>query len=161
MKRELLSRINQIVLEVLFRGFRVLYREDSRVRKEIRQWKDGLTLKLVCGPRGAVLAMRKDPDRGVARIRRAQRADITMRFKSVEGAFRVLSGQVGVADAYAAHLFFLEGDIYQTMSFVRCVEYLEAYLFPGFMSRRILKEVPGKEVSSLLVYGKALLESGR
>ena len=47
------------------------------------------------------------------------------------------------------------------MSFVRCVEYLEAYLFPGFMSRRILKEVPGKEVSSLLVYGKALLESGR
>ena len=64
MKRELLSRVNQIVLEVLFRGFRVLYREDSRVRKEMRQWKDGLTLKLVCGPGGAVLAMRKDPDKG-------------------------------------------------------------------------------------------------
>ncbi|MDY3251021.1 MAG: hypothetical protein SOX32_11815 [Candidatus Choladocola sp.] len=161
MKKEILNRINQIVLEVLYRGFRVLYREDSRVRKEINSWSPELTMKLVCGPGGAVLAIRKDEKHGVAKIRRAQRAAITMRFKSVDGAFRVLSGQVSVADAYAAHQFSLEGDIYQTMSFVRCVEYLEAYLFPPFMAKRILKELPEKQVSSLSVYAKALLENGR
>ena len=161
MQKEILNKINGIVLQVLFRGFRVLYREDSRVKKEIDSWEKGLTLKLECGPGGAVLAMRQDEERGVAKISPAQHAAITMRFKSVAGAFRILSGQMGVADAYAAHQFTLEGDIYQSMSFVRCVDLLEAYLFPGFMSKRILKEVPDKQTSSLLVYAQALLEGGR
>ena len=156
MKKLILNQINQIVVEVLFRGFCVLYHEDSRVRAEIESWPDGLTLKLVCGPGGAVLAVRKDARRGLVRLKRAQRAAITMRFKSVEGAFRILSGQMGVADAYAAHLFSLEGDIFQTMSFVRCVDYLEAYLFPEIMTKRILKEVPEKEVSSLRIYRQLL-----
>lgn len=159
MKKEVLNRVNSLVLEVLFRSFRVLYRSDSRVHDEITGWEDGLTLKLVCGPGGAVLAMCKDGQHGVRRLRRAQRAQITMRFKSVEGAFRVLSGQLGVADAYAAHLFTLEGDIYQTMSFVRCVEYLESYLFPPFWSRRILKELPDRQVSPLEVYARVVLEN--
>lgn len=159
MKKEILNRVNGLVLEVLFRSFRVLYRRDSRVHDEIVGWEDGLTLKLVCGPGGAALAVRKDAEHGVRRLRRAQRTQITMRFKSVEGAFRVLSGQLGVADAYAAHLFTLEGDIYQTMSFVRCVDYLESYLFPPFWSRRILKELPDKQVSSLEVYARILLEN--
>ena len=161
MKKDLLNQINGIVLQVYFRGFRVLYREDSRIRKEIDSWEKNLTLKLECGPGGAVLAIRQDDERGVSRIRPAQHAAITMRFKSVEGAFRVLSGQMGVADAYAAHQFTLEGDIYQSMSFVRCVDLLEAYLFPKFISSRILKEVPSKQISSLQVYAGALLESGR
>ncbi len=160
MKREIMNQVNKIVLEVLYRSFRVLYREDSRVREEIEGWAEDLTLKLVCGPGGAALAVRHDKTHGIVKLKRAQKADITMRFKSVEGAFQVLSGQKSVADAYAAHLFFLEGDIFQTMSFVRCVEYLEGYLFPEFMSRRILKELLGKQVPALQVYALALLENG-
>jgi hypothetical protein len=147
-------------LQVLYRGFRVLYRKDSRVRREIDSWSPELTLKLVCGPGGAVLAMKKEGSRGIVRIQRAQKADITMRFKSVAGAFRVLTGQMSVSEAYAAHQFALEGDICQTMSFVRCVEYAEAYLFPYFWASRILKEVPGKELSAVKVYALALLENG-
>lgn len=158
MGKELLNQMNGIVLAVLFRGMRVLYRKDSRVRAEMESWTKGLTLKLVCGPGGAVLAVRQNDHCGVTRIRTAQHADITMRFKSVFGAFQVLSGQVGISDAYSRHLFALEGDIYQTMSFVRCVEYIEAYLFPGFMTRRILKEVPEKEMSTLQVYALAAVE---
>ena len=150
MKRELMNQADKIVLEVLYRSFRVLYRKDSRVRREIDSWAEDLTLKLV----------RHDEKHGIVKLRRAQKADITMRFKSVEGAFQVLSGQKSVADAYAEHLFFLEGDIFQTMSFVRCVEYLEGYLFPEFMSRRILKELPGRQVPALQVYALALLENG-
>lgn len=157
MKKEILNQVNGIVLQVLFRAFRVLYREDSRVREEMNTWGPGLTLKLVCGPGGAVLAMRKDSHHGVAKLLRAQRAAITMRFKSVDGAFRVLSGQVSVSEAYAEHMFTLEGDIYQTMSFVRCVEYAEAYLFPHFWAQRILKEVPEKQMSAVKVYAQALL----
>jgi hypothetical protein len=153
-----MNQVNGLVLQVLYRGFCVLYRKDSRVREEVDGWDEGLTLKLVCGPGGAVLTLRKDGRNGIEKLQRTQHADITMRFKSVEGAFRVLSGQIGVADAYAAHLFYLEGDIYKTMSFVRCVEYIESYLFPKIISERILKEVPEKQISSLQVYALALLE---
>lgn len=156
MKKTILNQINAVVLEVLYRGFRVLYRDDTRVREEIDSWPAGLTMKLVCGPGGAVLAIRKDADQGIGRLKRAQRTDITMRFKSVEGAFKLLSGQLGVAEGYAKHLFSLEGDIFQTMSFVRCVDYLEAYLFPEIMTKRILKEVPEKQVSSMKVYAQML-----
>lgn len=160
MKKELENRVNTLVLHVLFRALRVLYKNDDRVRKEIDSWDNGLTLKLVCGPGGAVLAMRKSGHAGIRRLQRAQHTAITMRFKSVESAFCVLTGQKSVSDAYAAHLFSLEGDICQTMSFVRCVEYAEAYLFPRIWSGRILKEVPEKELSALKVYALALLENG-
>lgn len=90
MKKKILNSIYGIVLEVLFRGFCVLYREDSRVREEIDGWDKNLSLKLACGPGGAVLAMRKSQHHGLARQKRAQRAAITMRFKSAWGAFRVL-----------------------------------------------------------------------
>lgn len=160
MKKEILNQINSVVLAVLYRGFRVLYRDDSRIREEIDSWKDNLTMKLVCGPGGAVLAIRKDREHGITRLKRAQKTDITMRFKSVEGAFKLLSGQLGVAEGYAKHLFSLEGDIFQTMSFVRCVDYLEAYLFPEILTKRILKEVPEKQVSSLKVYAQVLTERG-
>ena len=159
MKKQIYNHINALVLQVLFRGFRVLYRNDSRVRSEMDGWSSDLTLKLVCGPGGAVLAMRKSEKNGVRKLQRAQRTAITMRFKSVDGAFRVLTGQTGISDAYAEHLFTLEGDIYQTMSFVRCVEYAEAYLFPRFWCGRILKEVPEKQLSAVRVYALALLDN--
>lgn len=158
MEREILTKINQTVLAVLFRALRVLYREDERVRAEIDSWPEGLTLKLKCGPGGAVLALQKDENQGIRKLRAAQHTDITMQFKSVRGAFCVLSGQVGISSAYARHLFSLEGDIYQTMSFVRCVEYAEAYLFPRIMTRRILREIPEKKVSTLQVYAKTVAE---
>ena len=116
----MMNQINRIVLNVLYRGLRVLYQKDSRVRAEMGSWAEGLSLKLVCGPGGAVLAVRKDEQHGLCRLSRAQHTDITMRFKTVE--------------------------------------YLEAYLFPEFMSRRILREVPPRQLGMLQVYALAMLE---
>ena len=96
MEKEILTQINRTVLAVLLRALRVLYREDSRIRTEIDSWPEGLTLKLKCGPGGAVLALQKSGTYGIRRLRAAQHTDITMNFKSVQGAFRVLSGQVGI-----------------------------------------------------------------
>ena len=87
MKRELQTQVNALILQVLFRGFRVLYKHDGRVRKEMDAWKDGLTLKLVCGPGGAVLALRKSERTGVAKLHRAQRTAITMRFVEYAEAY--------------------------------------------------------------------------
>ena len=50
MKREMLNHVNALVLQVLYRSLRVLYKNDSRVRTEIDSWDKNLSFKLVCGP---------------------------------------------------------------------------------------------------------------
>ena len=41
MKREMMNQINRIVLNVLYRGLRVLYHKDSRVRAEMGSYDSG------------------------------------------------------------------------------------------------------------------------
>lgn len=161
------SFVASIVLFVLYRAIKVLPGCDSRIRYEFTSWPEGLSLELAAssdGPslflekrnghlvrisRGKLRKSRKSAGKGLA-------ADISIVFKSVDAAFLVLTGQIGVAQAYAQHRFSLRGDIAVTMSFVRCVDIAEAYLFPSFMTRRILKKIPTKQTSSLGVYRRIL-----
>ena len=64
----------------------------------------------------------------------------------------MFTGRLGVAKAYAEHRFTLKGEINQTMSLVRVIDLVEAYLFPKFITKNILKEVPKKEANMLRTY---------
>ena len=77
---------------------------------------------------------------------------MTIRFKSPDDAFRVFTGQIGIAQAYAQHRFTLRGNMGLAMPFVRCVDIAEGYLFPTVLARRILKRRPKKEISTARVY---------
>lgn len=156
-KASLIHKLSSLILFFLFRGLRVLSVHDSRVRQEMEAWPQGLSVKLVCGGRGPVLSMTWTGSRGLVRQRHNCPADITMVFKTPERALLVLTGLCGISQAYAGHYFSLEGDIHMAMGFVRCVEIAEAYLFPRFMSHRILRRVPEKQMPALLVYGMILL----
>ncbi|MCD7867824.1 MAG: hypothetical protein LUF78_00270 [Clostridiales bacterium] len=160
-RKKLMNLINRVILTVLFRSLRVLYRADHRVHREITGWPGNLSLKIICGTDGPVLAIRKEKKKGLTRLPQAARTDISMRFKTTSGAFRVLTGQIGIPEAYAKHLFSLEGDINRAMSFVHCVEYAEACLFPSFWCGRFLREIPRKEINPLCLYICILLENGR
>ena len=83
--------------------------------------------------------------------------DILISFKSIDGAFLVFSGQIGITEAYAQHRFMVKGDIAEIMSIVRCIELAEVYLFPKIITKRILRRVPGKQLGSFRVYCHSLL----
>ena len=82
---------------------------------------------------------------------------MTVRFKSPADAFRVFTGQIGVAQAYGEHRFVVKGNLSLALAFTRCVDRVEGYLFPAVLAKRILKRLPKKEVSSLRVYASVLL----
>lgn len=149
------ARITGIVFFFLWRAFKALYRCDSRVKAELNSWPEGLTLHMQAGPSGPHLALKRTAD-GPVRVKDYQNADVDVRFKSLDSAFLLATGQLGVAQAYAQHRFYLYGDIAVTMSFVRCVDIIEGYLFPRFLTRHILKGDPVKELSSLAVYRKVV-----
>ncbi len=147
----------RVVLWALYRGMRALYRLDSRMRAQVDAWPDGMSFALGAWHDGAFLFLEKTPQ-GLIRRKDADphTAYVHIEFKSLNAAFLVLTGLCGVDAAYCQHRFAMKGDIGATMQLVRCLELAEAYLFPRVMSRRILKAVPEKEVSSLRVYGALL-----
>ena len=147
------KRTERIVLYVLYGGLFELYKRDSRIQREVDSWKHGMTYCLQCQKDGPSLYIRKT-GRGLERLdpRVQSDYDTCFQFKSIDSAFLVFTGQMGIAGAYAAHGFTMKGDIGTAMSFSRSVDVAEAYLFPQFIIRRILKEIPEKEMSALGLY---------
>lgn len=145
--------VAKIVLFVLYRAIKVLAHEDSRIMSEFDSWRNGLTVVLETGNGGPSITLMKK-GRKLVRCHHVDDADIRITFRSLDAAFLVLTGQMGVARAYAEHRFMLSGDISQTMSIVRCIDIAESYLFPRLMTRRILRKVENKEFSTLRVYRK-------
>lgn len=145
--------VAKIVLFVLYRAIKVLAHEDSRIMSEFDSWRNGLTVVLETGNGGPSISLMKR-GRKLVRCPHVDDADIRITFRSLDAAFLVLTGQMGVARAYAEHRFMLSGDISQTMSIVRCIDIAESYLFPRLMTRRILRKVENKEFSTLRVYIK-------
>jgi hypothetical protein len=143
----------RVVLWALYRAMRSLAKLDSRVRDQVAAWPDGRTFALGAWHDGACLVLEKTPQ-GLVRRKDVDphTAYVHIEFKNVHAAFSVLTGMCGIAEAYAQHRFAMKGDIAATMQLVRCMELAEAYLFPRVLSRRILKAVPDKQVSSLRVY---------
>lgn len=151
--------VNRVVLWFLCRGMDVLAREDDRVRKEIESLPDGYSICLKAG------MMKESPriymvikDGRVLRTKKKDSADLTIIFKNIHTAFKVFTGQMSIGAAYAAHGFYLKGNINRAMAVVRCMEYVELYLFPKIMSERILKRVEKKQISALKVYAKSVFE---
>ncbi len=149
--------VESAVLHFLYGGIYELSRLDSRVKEETQRWPDGFVYGLTCGCGGPQLYLEKTPDGLRRRKPGSVHAATSFDMKSVEKAFVILTGRQGLAGAYAAHSFSMRGEIATAMSFARCADLTEAYLFPKCISRRLLREVPKKEISSAGLYGRLLL----
>lgn len=150
--------VSSIVLSALFGAFKQLSAMDSRMKEEVASWEDGIIYCLKASRKGPTLIIQKQ---GVS-IRRLKTAplsyhDVVIQFKNIDTAFKVLTGQMGLSQAYSAHAFTLQGDIQKAMSFCRCADLAEGYLFPRIISQRILKEVPQKQHFTLTVYLRILI----
>jgi hypothetical protein len=149
--RQIQQNVCGLVLQVLYRAIRVLARCDSRVRQELSDLPEGLTVRFSVSPQADSRFLCFEIANGTIKKSKKQ-PDIHIIFKNEAMAFRVFTGRMGVAGAYAAHAFILRGNINQAMGIVRVVDLAEGYLFPRFISSHILTDVPEKQVPSLVVY---------
>lgn len=158
LKQSAKSTAVHVVFFFLGRAFQVLSRRDPIIREEIQSWKQGFTLKMQVRPlEPSVILARKGDRIEALKPNGAPRADMSVQFRSLDAAFLVMSGQIGIAQAYAQHRFSLKGSIADCMVLVRCVDIIEGYLFPKFIARKILKQFPKKECSTVSVYCRAIL----
>lgn len=137
--------INQVVLFVLGRSLQSLSHRDRLIQHEVEGWPEGFTLMLQIRPNGGSMAVTRLPG-GKLQYRGAhfdeKQADVVIYMKNVDTAFAMLTGQTGIDVAYAQHAMCARGDLSNTVSVVRVLNIAEAYLFPGFIARRLMKRMP-------------------
>lgn len=155
------SFICRIVLAVLFRALKFLNRKDTRMKAGFSAYEDGYSFRIRAGMESGAPVLSFCVRNGQLEKQSHEvpvQLEITM--KSIPDAFLVLTGQLGIGASYAGHRFFMRGNPNEAMGLVTCLELAEAYLFPRFLSRRLMLDVPKKEFPALLVYAGLICPGG-
>jgi hypothetical protein len=154
------KRISRIVLFFLGRAFQVLYRRDANIRREVDDWNPGFAFCMKVSREGPGICLMRT-EKGMERQKKYEpsRVNMTVEFRSIDAAFLVLSGRIGIAQAYSQHRFTMRGSISSCMTLVYCVDIIEGYLFPKLIARKILKKLPQKQISTVSTYWHAILNN--
>ena len=140
-EKSLKKLVVQVVMFVLGRAFQSASRLDSGIQNEIFTWEDGLVILMRVLPKGPSMCLLKKEDRIRYIGSGSKKADLTISFKNIECAFPVMAGLMGAEQGFAQNRMIVKGDIPLAMSLIRCINRLEAFLFPKIISSRILKRV--------------------
>lgn len=152
------KRLIKIVFWFLGRGIQSVASFDKTVKEEIRIYDEGTTVMLAVAPFGPYMVMQKKSEKLIyLGEKEVGNADIIISFKNIEAAILVLTGQMGIDRAYAEHRYVVKGDLYLSMPIVRALCIVEAYLFPKFITKKILKEMPTRTNNKLNIYVATLL----
>ena len=150
-EKKLKKLVVQVVMFVLGRAFQSASRLDSWIQNEIFTWEDGLVILMQALPKGPSMCLLKKEDRIRYIGSGSKKADLTISFKNIECAFPVMAGLMGAEQGFAQNRMIVKGDIPLAMSLIRCINRLEAFLFPKIISSRILKRVPPMGLKEQLI----------
>ncbi len=131
---------------------------EPAVQKELESFEDGYVIELKVFNTDTKVAVQKiDNQFNYLGSNYDRTPDLSVIFKSYEGALLLVLGQIGVYEGYAQHRFIVKGDFIRGMSLVRILYYVEAYLFPTFITKNILKEMPERSSTKLKAYVHLLI----
>lgn len=160
LKREMLYEIkisiSKIILFFLYRGFNIVNKIEPKVYEEVQKWQDSYTVKIQTCEKGPSLILKKQGEK-IVRLKKEQECNLEIIFKNLDSAFLLLTGRLGIAKAYCEHRFLLKGDIMEAMSLVRCLDLVETYLFPKFISKNLVKEVNKTKIPIIATYLRILI----
>lgn len=144
-----------VVLRVVHAALVELYALDIRVRDEFNRMPEGLSYALQTGYKAPVLYVQWKDGR-LHHLKELEKPTCALRLKSKGISFRMFTGQMGLAQAYAQHAFSMQGEIADVMRLARLVNLVEGYLFPKFITKHILTDIPTLQVNPLRVYGRII-----
>ena len=134
--------IVRVVMLVLGRALQSASRWDALIRHEVARWKDGHSFILEVLPSGPKMGMQKQGGRLKFKGAQLADADLVVRFKNIECAFLVFSGLMGTEQGFAENRMTVKGDLPEALSLIRCMNRVVVYLYPKFISQRLVKRVP-------------------
>lgn len=145
----------------LGRGAESLSRFNIDLKEELKVWEDGYIVQLRVDPMGNELCLQKTNGRlKVVKINSAK-PDLIVIFKNLDTAFKIITTLNNVHTAFSQNRIKVYGDLDQSMVLIRLLNIVQAYLFPPFLSKNVLKKVPkftiGQHIGRIRVYTTGLL----
>ncbi len=154
MKRALQTLVVGVVMRVVHAALCELQAvKDTRVLHELAHLHEGQAYSIVVGKNGPSLHVLWKGGR-LHRLAEPEPAACSLRIKSLSLAFLLFTGQMGLSQAYAWHAFTVQGDLSDVMPLARLVNLVEAYLFPRFITKHLMTDIPNLQVNPLRVYGR-------
>ncbi len=116
---------------------------DPVIKQEVSNWPEGFRITLSVLPSGPSASWQKQGERlRYLGAGTSVQPDLKVDIKSLKAAVRMILAQLGIARAYAYRRIAIEGNTVDAMVLTRILDRVEAYLFPRFLSKNILKQVP-------------------
>lgn len=146
--------VNKIVLTVLGRSLEVLSKYDEEIKQEISFMPTGFTFGMKILPHHGSMLMTKTSTGSLKYLNEKEgdenKCNLLFCLRNPTSAFLMFTAQMATHTAYAQHRMSAKGDLSYAMIITRCLNRLQAYLFPHFIAKKILKKVPSIPLSSLI-----------
>ncbi len=126
---------------------------DTRVLHELSLMNEGQAYSIYAGKEGVSLHVQWKKGR-LCRLAEPSPHACVLRIRTLPLAFRLFTGQMGLAQAYAWHAFTVQGDLAEVMPLARLINLVEAYLFPRCITKHLMTDIPVPQVNPLRVYGR-------
>ena len=156
MKRTLQKWVIGAALRLVHAALVELRSMDACVAGEFERLPLGMSYTICTGHGGPTLHVEWD-GATLHRRSRLDHAHCELHIKALPIAFRIFTGQMGMAQGYAQHAFTMACEVADVMRLAHLVNRTEAYLFPPFITKRFLTDVPQLGLKPLQLYGRLTL----
>lgn len=153
MKRAFQKLVVGVALRLVHAALVELRSMDAYVAGEFAELPVGMSYAIHTGYECPSLYVLWDGEK-LGRPRELSQPRCELRLKALATSFRLFTGQMGLAQAYAQHAFTMSGEVADVMRLARLVNHAEAYLFPPFITKKFLTDIPKLSAHPLVMYGR-------
>jgi len=154
--KKIKNTITKIGFFALRQGCQSASRFNWEIQDELTAWPEGFTILLKVLPNGPKLGLQKKDGRLFGISTKMEEWDLTVVFRTEDTAFRVITTLSNVPKAFTQNRLMVYGNTGDSMVLIRILNVVQAYLFPPFLSKRVLKRVPkfslGQHIGRLRLY---------
>ena len=151
------NKLCSLIFPILCKGIIAGYQYDDIIKKELDNLPQNYSISLGIFPYGSYIRLVRI--NGIFYTTKEYApSDLQITFKNNSAAVNTMLAKQNVAQSFAKHQLLLAGDIAHGITLVRVINRIECYLFPRFMTRKILPKIK-KQVCSLKMYGRILFKS--
>lgn len=156
MKRAIQKFVVGAALRLVHAALVELRKMDPYVAAEYAKLPAGLSYAIYTGHACPALFVQWD-GHSLRRLKQLQHAQCELHIKALAISFRLFTGQMGLAQAYAQHALTMAGEVADVMRLARLVNHAECYLFPAFITKRFIRKRPALAAGSLRLYAGIVL----
>lgn len=129
---------------ILGRALQSASRLDAVFRNELASWPEGFTVLFKVMPFGPRMALRLERHhrlRSLGDSVSEREADLTIGFKNMDTAYRMLTARLSTVDGFAQNRLSVVGDLAVAMQLTRLLDRVQCLLYPQWIAQRVVKRV--------------------